>query len=218
MRNAGGATILTRAAGIESPRRCTPCAPAASATSTRSLTRTRARVPRTASTQRSTSRVSGARREIALSHLDEMHAGPRRRTHALDERLFPVAIEPQAIRNHADDGPHVSLRPRATGRSRGGGPFHMARDEDREELDDARRNVDHAESGHRAADVVVRDDRIHQWQRLGEVIAVPERRPGYDDQHEANLEEQRHQQQPAHAPRLPAWMRESCTTRWRTSR
>ena len=46
-------------AGNESARRCTPCAPAASATSNRSLTSTRVRVPRTASTHAATRRVNG---------------------------------------------------------------------------------------------------------------------------------------------------------------
>ena len=61
----------------ESPRRCTPAAPAAIAMSARSLTSTRAAVPRGAATISRTSASQRRVRQIALAHLDDVHAGAR---------------------------------------------------------------------------------------------------------------------------------------------
>ena len=89
MRNGAGTHARTRRAANESPRRCTPWAPAASATSRRSLTRMRVRVPRTASTHAGHEARQRAALEIALADLHEVHAGARRGTHARDERRLP---------------------------------------------------------------------------------------------------------------------------------
>jgi hypothetical protein len=59
IRKPGGAQPRTLDAGNESARKWTPCAPAATATSNRSFTTPRARVPRTALTQAVTRRVNG---------------------------------------------------------------------------------------------------------------------------------------------------------------
>ena len=77
MRKPGGASRARRAGGIESPRRCTPSAPQASATSRRSLTTMR--VARAASGARARRHQRGERRavEIALADLNQVDAAPR---------------------------------------------------------------------------------------------------------------------------------------------
>ena len=88
IRNDGGTAARTRRGGAESPRRCTPCAPAAIATSSRSLTRIRVRVPRTASTARTTS-ASRAPSAMLRSRIWIRWMPPRRNGHTADQLASP---------------------------------------------------------------------------------------------------------------------------------
>ena len=143
--------------------------------------------------------------------------------HALDQRLFAASGHRAAARSVIMQmtGRHVSLRPTCDERpiDEGGVAIDVARDEQRER---ARRcppamlTTPRPETAPRTKLLVM--SACTQRQRLGEVVAVPVRRPRHDDQHEADLEEERDQQQPPHAPWLPAWARDSCSMRWRTSR
>ena len=78
--------------------------PAASATSSRSLTITRARVPATASTQRRTSAREVARLEAVFANLNQVCAGASRRLDRLHQRVGVRPGHVPARRDHAEDG------------------------------------------------------------------------------------------------------------------
>lgn len=71
------------------------------------------------------------------------------------------------------------------------------------ELAERREQVDDPEAGHRATDEIVREQRAEDRQRLDEVIAVPERRPGNQDQQQPGFEQQRDEQQTSEQGNLP---------------
>jgi hypothetical protein len=58
------------------------------------------------------------------------------------------------------------------------------------ELPDGCQDVDQAKSGDGAADEVVRQEGPEQGQRFAEVVPVPERRPGNQDEQQSGFEEQ----------------------------
>ena len=108
IRKPGGASRRAAATGIESPRRCTPSAPQASATSRRSLTTTRVAVPRGGGEQLDDQRGQRAGFEIALADLNQIDAGlggvPRLRDQAAraPRRRRRRAGQPPAIGHQAD--------------------------------------------------------------------------------------------------------------------
>lgn len=55
--------------------------------------------------------------------------------------------------------------------------------------------IDDAQTGYRTADEVIRDDGPDCGERLHEVVAIPERRPGNQDQQEARFKQESDKQQ-----------------------
>ena len=69
--------------------------------------------------------------------------------------------------------------------------------EDERQIGEAGNQVDDAETGDGAAHEVVGEKRLQPGPQLGEVIALPERRPGKDDEEQADLEKERDVNEPA---------------------
>jgi hypothetical protein len=64
-----------------------------------------------------------------------------------------------------------------------------ARQENQREIDETRNQVDEAQSGDRAADEVIGQERLQRRPRDREVVSIPERRPWQDDQQEPDFQE-----------------------------
>jgi hypothetical protein len=55
--------------------------------------------------------------------------------------------------------------------------------------------IDDAQSGHRAADVIVGQDVANGWQRLDKIVAIPEGGPWDEDQQQSCFEQEGDEQQ-----------------------
>ena len=84
------------------------------------------------------------------------------------------------------------------GQPRGGAPA-----EDVGKLAERGEKVDDAETGHRAANEVVRQQDPEGRHRLDKIIAIPERRPGDQDEQQPGFEQQGDEQQTSEQGDLP---------------
>src|SRR5262245_47406916 len=147
-----------------------------------------------------------------------MHAFDRRGTDASDERVFPRDAVTAAIGDQAKDRAHLlflaakarqrcRIRVRVTGEKQG------------DQFETSGGEIDDTESRDGAADEVVLDDGVNERHRGGKVVPVPERGPRNDEQRDAELEEERDDEQPLHERWLSAcWARDRYMMRVLTSR
>jgi hypothetical protein len=80
----------------------------------------------------------------------------------------------------------------------------IVRREHRRKLGEPGEQVQHAEPADRAADEVVRQQRLERRQRMREVVLLPERGPRQDDQEQPDFDEERDVEQAAQQCYLPA--------------
>ena len=224
------------ATGIESPRRWTPSAPQASATSSRSLTTRRVGVPardgekvarraaasRAASRSRSRTWMRSMPAVDGVARLRRRDSGARRRTPRVraDRRRRSVTrqiITCRSIRQVAPAGypwplPSCSMSP---GSSR-------PRRQTAREVGEAGEQVDDAEAADRAAHEVVRQEGAQRRPRQREVIVLPERRPPRQhDEQQADLDEEDDVEEAAEQdvnPRPGPWSADRSARRRRGSR
>lgn len=69
----------------------------------------------------------------------------------------------------------------------------LARGKEQREIGNSSDEIDNAEAGHRATDEIVRHHRLKARPGGSEVIAVPERRPGHDDEKKSDFQKERHE-------------------------
>src|SRR5574338_1615155 len=182
------------------PGRCTPCAPAASVTSSRSFTITRVREPDTTSTAR---RVSWASSRIGKSRSrtwkKSAPARPAAAAWAITARACASADAPGARRRRSvttQTSPRVRERgtsARRVGRGRLG---RFAAHEQADEIEQSGHKRDHADPRKRSPDPRTQEDGGEAVPADHEEIALPERRPRRNDKHEADFEEVRDDEQP----------------------
>jgi len=145
--------------------------------------------------------------QIALTNLNEMHAFDCCGTHTTHEGLFPRRAMPSAIGDQAEDWrqsgkvekwKHVLLFHLFVASQREGGSLGVTGEEKGNQLREPGGEIDDAESRYRTANEVVLDDRVDERHRFGKVVPIPERRPRNHEQRDAELEEERDDEQPFH--------------------